>query len=454
MKIRHLKFKRSIFWFKRDLRIDDNRGFFYAYQNSREIIPIFIFIEDLLKKLKAFDSRLDFIIDLLNNLDKELSEICSRLFCFYGDPENIFERLIKTLNVDSVITNRANGYFGENLDNLVKKICSKYDVNFISIQDSFIGKIDKIGYKKVYFHFYKEWIKNLDLDICEINKNKKILLSDEVREKLSKNLLSEVIKNIKYEKNKFWSYKLLEERIKNFDFLNYEKTRNRLDLDGTSKLSPFIKFGAISLRKLFCLVKDKTSFDSQFLKELAWREFWYHIKFNFPEFKDLEFQEKRRNIKWENDEKFYKAITEAKTGYPIIDAAVIQLKTENWMYNRARMIFASFWCKDLLLDWRLGEKFFSYYLLDYDEIVNLGNWQWASSVGPDPKPLRIFNPVLQAKKFDPEAKYIKKYIPELKDYPPYMLLDPIKYNLKYYKPIVNHKEKIGLIKKYYLKDDF
>jgi len=133
----------------------------------------------------------------------------------------------------------------------------------------------------------------------------------------------------------------------------------------------------------------------------------------------------------------------------LIDAAIIQLKQENWMHNRARMIVASFLTKDLMIDWRWGESFFMEYLIDYDEVVNVGNWQWNASVGPDPKPLRIFNPIIQAKKFDPDCKFIKKYLPSLKKLPCFMLHDPLTYRPPYHEPIVNHFERLILIKKLY-----
>jgi len=235
-----------------------------------------------------------------------------------------------------------------------------------------------------------------------------------------------------------------------FRFNAYEKTRNLLYMDGTSKLSPYLRFGVLSLREILNWVIEETGLNSQYVKELAWREFWYHIKLNFPLMRDLEFQEKRRGIQWKGDDKFLEAIRSAETGYPIIDAAIRQLISEGWMHNRARMILASFFTKDLLLDWRLGEGFFKEHLLDYDEVVNIGNWQWNASVGPDPKPLRIFNPILQAQRFDPEATFIKGYIPELGHIPAHMLHNPLKYELPYPRPIVDHYKRLPLIKRVFM----
>ncbi|MGB9609001.1 MAG: FAD-binding domain-containing protein, partial [Minisyncoccia bacterium] len=237
-------------------------------------------------------------------------------------------------------------------------------------------------------------------------------------------------------------------RLKTFDFINYNQTKNFPGIDGSSKLSPYIRFGIISIRKIFNQVKDLSE---NYIRELAWREFWYHIKFYFNEFYNLEFQEKRRNLIWENNKDFIEKFFNAQTGYPIVDAGIIQLKTENWVHNRVRMILANFLTKDLLVDWRIGEKFFKDYLLDYDEVVNVGNWQWSASVGPDPKPFRIFNPMIQSQKFDLECIYIKKYIPELKKEENYKIHNPLKYKLNYYSPIINHFSAIKKAKNIFLK---
>ncbi|MCS7308524.1 MAG: hypothetical protein NZ526_08270, partial [Aquificaceae bacterium] len=151
-----------------------------------------------------------------------------------------------------------------------------------------------------------------------------------------------------------------EKRLESFSFESYEDTRNYPAMDGTSKLSPCIRFGILSLRKIFKKAQGKSE---QFIKELAWREFWYHIALNFPETKNVEFQEKRRNIAWENREEYIEAFLEGKTGYPIVDAGIRQLKTEKWLHNRVRMILASFLTKVLLVDWRVGEEFFKEHLL-------------------------------------------------------------------------------------------
>lgn len=436
-------YKRVIFWFRRDLRIDDNEGFYYACKNSLEVIPVFIFIPELLENFKSYGKRLGFVIECVKYLDSELRDIKGKLFCYYDSPEKVFDYLIKKYQPEAIFTNEAFSYTGKEIEEKLKRISLDKKITFHTFLNNFLCDIRKIPYKKVFTHFFKYWQANLNLKIYQPPEKIKVPLIKETT-------IKDILPKLNYQPNSYWRICFIFKRIKKFDYLNYDELRNRLDIDGTSRFSPYIRFGVISLRKIYKEAFKKAK-NSQFIKELSWREFWYHIKNYFPEFKDKEFQEKRRDIKWENNEKFIKAFIEGKTGYPIIDAAIRQLKEKNWLHNRARMIVASFLTKDLLVDWRIGEEFFKEYLIDYDEVVNIGNWQWNASVGPDPKPLRIFNPIIQARKFDPEAKYIKKYLPELKDLPAYMLFDPITYKLPYYKPIVNHYERIKLIREIYLK---
>ncbi|MEN3044481.1 MAG: deoxyribodipyrimidine photo-lyase [Candidatus Hydrothermales bacterium] len=437
-------YRRSIYWFKRDLRIEDNGAFFEAHSKSEELIPIFIFIPELLEKFKSNETRLGFVIECVKNLSDEIKSRGGKLFCFYEDPLIVIERLILNYKSDAVFTNRAFSWSVEKIEKKIELLCKEKNIPFHSFCDNFLVDPRSIPYTKVYSAFYKKWEKRL---VLLPYTTPKVIKTPNIKEPE----LEDTLNKLKFRPNLYWKISFGFERLEKFDFHQYDKLRNRLDLDGTSKLSPYIRFGVISLRKLCKKALENESKNSKFVKELAWREFWYHIKLNFPELNLLEFQEKRRGLNWQNDEKFIKAFMEAKTGYPIVDAAIIQLKEEGWMHNRARMIVANFLTKDLLVDWRIGEKFFMDYLIDYDEVVNVGNWQWCASVGTDPKPLRIFNPIKQAKKFDPEGLFIKKYIPDLKNIPPQMLHDPIKFDLPYYKTIVNHYERALLAKEFYSK---
>ncbi|MCS7200808.1 MAG: DNA photolyase family protein [Patescibacteria group bacterium] len=429
---------KSIYWFKRDLRIFDNRALIQCLSDSNEVYSIFIFDDNILNNLKAFDNRLYFLKIAVDDLNRKIP-----LKIFYGQTEKIIEYLLEELRPDSLYTAISLTWEGEERTSKVRNICQKRGVKFVEVFDNFLVDPRKIEFRRVFSHFLRKWLVSVDDKILDVDEN---LLRKFKLIKTDKFQIPEKIKNIKVNKNFYWSLEFLNERISNFNFREYDRTRNLLAIDGTSKLSPYIRFGLISIRYLFHLAKRE---NGSFLVELAWREFWYHIKHYFPQLRNLEFQERRRNLSWQNNERLIRAFEEGKTGYPIVDAAIRQLTTENWMHNRARMIVGSFLTKDLLADWRIGEKFFSRYLIDYDEVVNTGNWQWVASVGPDPKPLRIFNPIIQAKKFDPQAKYILKYLPELRNEKLENILDPFKGNLKYIKPIVNHREIISKIKELY-----
>ena len=437
------RYDKVIFWFKKDLRIDDNQALYEAVSNSKKIIPIFIFVPSLLDRFGRRPDRLGFIVSALRDLETKIKKKGGQLYTFYGEPREIFPEILKISKAQAIFTNQALSFSGEKIEEEVQKICSSFGIQFYKYMGNYLCDIRRLTYQKVFTPFFKEWMKNLDL--------KSYPTPDHLNTPyLSFPTLEKILPMLKYDENRFFPLDMGFIRLKDFNFRDYEKTRNRLDLDGTSKLSPYIRFGVISLRTIFKRAVEEAGPNCQFIKELAWREFWYHIKHNFPELKNLEFQEKRRNLPWKFDEKMFEAFISGQTGYPIVDAAIRQLKLEGYMHNRARMIVASFLTKDLLIDWRIGEKFFREHLLDYDEVVNTGNWQWVASVGPDPKPFRIFNPILQAQKFDPEAKYIKKYLPELKDVHPYMLHNPLKYKLSYHKPMVNHYEQVKIAKEIFL----
>jgi deoxyribodipyrimidine photo-lyase len=223
----------------------------------------------------------------------------------------------------------------------------------------------------------------------------------------------------------------------NRDFSSYDDLRNIPWIDGSTRLSPYIRFGIFSIREIYQKVKDNPTL----LSEIIWREFWYHIAYYFPFTYEYEFQERKRSIVWLQDTDSYewKMFEAGKTGYPLVDAAIKQLYETNWMHNRLRMVVASFLTKNLGIDWRIGEKWFKKHLIDYDEAVNFGNWQWSASVGADPKPVRIFNPLLQSERFDPDVVFIKKYLPELADIAN-ARIHSLELGWVYCPPIVDQKE--------------
>lgn len=429
-----------IFLFRRDLRIYDNKWLIEAAKKCKNLIPVFIFDDNILSQLHSKDMRVWFIIDALRELETKLNQIWSKLFVYKWDRVEILKKLIQENNIDAFFVNKANFEYTKKQDEEIKNFCEASWVVYNEYLDSTLADIKDVPVRKVYTPFYKQWINYIftkEEDIKKINTD----FAETDNEKVYSGL--DAWKNTRDIKN-------IRKRLYKFDFCSYDDTRNLPYMDGTSKLSPYIRFWVLSIREIYNFVESLSCDTLSFQKELAWREFWYHISYNFPYALGTEFLEKRRGINWENNQKYIDAWKEAKTWYPIVDAGILQLKQEWWIHNRVRMILASFLTKDLLVDWRIWEKFFADYLMDYDAAVNIWNWQWATSVWADPKPLRIFNPILQSQKFDPDAEYIKKYIPELKDEPAYKIHDPLKYELDYYKPIVNHYDTSKIAKDRFL----
>lgn len=436
---------RSLFWFKRDLRLEDNVGLDECLEVSDLILPVFIIDRPLLEELDGPAEKTGFLLACLERLDKKLRGKRSRLFCFYGKPEEIFPRLLDEGKVEAVFTNTSHSWTGQEKQSEVEKICRKKSVKFFSFNDSLLVQPEKVPPRKVFGAFFKIWLQNLTREKLILKKEPAALRTPE----LAWPGLRDVSGLLTHSKNRHWSPDYAEKRIRNYAFSSYDGLRNRLDVDGTSRLSVAIRFGLVSIRQVLLQARKVLPADAQFIRELGWREFWYHIRYHFPRTRDLEFQEKRRGLKWLNREEDIRAVEEARTGYPVIDAAIRQLKEEGWMHNRARLIVASFVTKDLLIDWRVGEKLFKKYLLDYDEVVNTGNWQWSASVGADPRPLRIFNPQLQARKFDPDCRYIKKYVPELRKFSPEQIhaLEVSGYPA----PVIDHRAASIRARQFYLK---
>jgi deoxyribodipyrimidine photo-lyase len=433
-----------MFWFRRDLRVKDNSGLYHAVRESSEVIPIFIFDENILENLPDKNLRLGFIIEAIKQLKADLLKLGSNLLVLKGTPSDLIPKIARRDRVDAIYVNKAYSFYGRNRDNELKGTLKAYNVEFREFEDTLLVETDRIPQRKVFTPFYKLWSK--------AEKRIQLLAIRRIDSpKGDKQPFDKVINGLSFSTSSKWPINFPGDRLNRFDFSNYMNTRNYPYIDGTSRLSPYIRFGIVSIRQIYGRVKSETPKTETYISELAWREFWYHIMHYFPETIDAEFQEKRRDIKWINKETWYEAWKEGRTGYPIVDAGMRQLKEEGWIHNRIRMIVASFLTKDLLIDWRMGDRHFFDYLIDYDEAVDIGNWQWTASVGPDPKPLRIFNPMLQSKRYDPDCKYIKKYVSELKAIDPEKIHDPLTYDLPYYRPIVNHYEMSRLARDKYLK---
>jgi len=412
----------SIFWFRRDLRFIDNHGLFKALTQSKIVNPIFIFDENITKKLDINDHRLAFIKSQLNNLDKELIKFNSSLNIYYGSPIKIFEKIINENSIDAVFWNKDYEPYAIKRDKEIEKLLKSNNIKSFNFKDQVIFeerevvKNDGSPYV-VYTPYSKKWIEKFS------NKDVKHFKSETFLSKIKR--LKKLNTNTK-------TFDINESNIKppkvnfNNDIINnYERDRNTPETDGTSKLGLHLRFGTKSIRSL--VKKSNLSENKTFLKELIWREFFMQILWHFPETTTQCFKSKYEKIKWRNNMDEFNAWCEGKTGYPIVDAGMRELNETGFMHNRVRMITASFLCKHLLIDWRIGEKYFASKLFDYEQSSNIGNWQWVAGCGVDAAPyFRIFNPYEQQKKFDKEKVYIKKWISEYD-------------TTKYPQEIVNHK---------------
>ncbi len=427
-----------LFIFRQDLRTFDNTWLIEAIKNSENLLTIFVLDKNLIDWFWWFtDKKFLFLKEALLNLDKNLQELGWKLVIFYDKPEIIIPAIIKKYNINAVFTNKSYSRYGKKRDNNLELFCLENKVTFLQFADYLLVEPEAVPARKVFTPFYKLWQKQIwEIKIQNI---KSLSCNLEIFWENISNFDIKLFLNslIPWEKHPYFTLDFLQSRLDNFDFSIYDDFRNDLDKDWTSRLSVYLRFWLISVREIYLKVKDLSP---SFVSELAWREFWQHIDYYFPYAKELEFQERKRNIKWKYDPYLFQKWCMWETGYPVVDAAMKQLLETNWMHWRARMIVASFLTKDLLIDWRLGEAFFKKHLLDYDENVNFWNWQWSASVWADPKPLRIFNPCLQSAKFDTEAKFIKKYIKELENVRVKEIHNPIYNNLDYARIIVNHNE--------------
>lgn len=412
----------NIFWFRRDLRLKDNAGLYEALTSGKEVLPVFIFDKNILDELPRDDARVTFIHSLLEEIQGELKKHKKSLAVFHGAPEDIFKKLIAKHSIKAVYTNHDYEPYAIKRDMLIKEFLQKKSVDFKTYKDQVIFEKDEVTKDDglpyvVYTPYMKKWKENFSKSQLKNHPSEDSIsrISNHSYPFLSLNDIGFEPSDIKPQK-----YSLDASLI-----TDYKETRDFPATDGTSHISPYLRFGALSIREVAALaLKSKKD---TFLNELIWREFFMQILWHFPKTVTESFRPKYDNIKWRNNEREFKAWCEGKTGYPIVDAGMRELNTTGTMHNRVRMVTASFLCKHLLIDWRWGEAYFAQKLLDYEQSSNVGNWQWASGSGVDAAPyFRIFNPTEQVKKFDKDLKYIKKWVPEFEE------LD--------YLPIVDHKE--------------
>mgnify|MGYP001056994603 FL=1 len=414
----------TIFWFRRDLRLNDNVGLYEALRGDHTVLPIFIFDSDILEKLPEDDARVTFIHDTLQNIQSTLKEEHnSSIAMFHGKPIDIFKHLVDSYDIGAVYTNHDYEPYAKARDEKVASFLNENHIEFKTFKDQVVFEKSEIVKKDgkpymVYTPYMKLWkatFRTLDFRDFPSEMVLKNLIPTTNLPNLS---LSDIgfIKSQQEIKPYLVTSSLIQ---------NYEATRNFPSQDSTSKLGPHLRFGTVSIRKM--VKKAITEKNEIFWQELIWREFFTQILWHFPYTKNDSFKAKYDRIEWRNNETEFKAWCEGKTGYPLVDAGMRQLNETGFMHNRVRMLVGSFLCKHLLIDWRWGEAYFGEKLHDYDMASNVGNWQWVAGCGVDAAPyFRIFNPTTQIQKFDKDLNYIKQWVPDFQE-------------LTYPMPIVDHK---------------
>jgi deoxyribodipyrimidine photo-lyase len=413
--------KITVFWFRRDLRLEDNTGLYYALQQEKNVLPLFIFDRNILDKLEdKADARVQFIHTQLLDLKSQLEQKGGSLLVREGKPDEVFEKLSEEFAIEAVYTNRDYEPYATERDTLVESILRKKGAAFLSFKDQVIFEPGEIvngtgEFYKVFTPYSRAWVaKYRQTKIQSLPAPNWESLFPIASQPMSS------LRDLDFHESKMEiPPKITDEDL----ILHYDRTRNFPAQRGTSRLGIHLRFGTISIRQL-AQVADRLN--ETFLKELIWREFYMMILFFNPQVVDRAFKPEYDRIRWINNPEDFKAWCEGRTGYPIVDAGMRELNETGFMHNRVRMITATFLTKMLLIDWRWGEAYFAQKLLDYDLAANNGSWQWAAGTGTDAQPyFRIFNPDTQTAKFDRDRAYIKRWIPELE-------------TNKYAKPIVDY----------------
>lgn len=401
----------TVFWFRRDLRTFDNAGLYHALQKGN-VLPIFIFDPNILSELPPDDARVTFIHDLLEKLNRQLRY---GLAVFMGDPLQIFGQLSENHSITDVYCNSDYEPYGIQRDKEVAEMLASKGIGFHSFKDQVIFERDEIVKDDgspyvVYTPYSKRWFERFTPDMTRAYPSADLL---EHTVKHDYPFLS--LADIGFERSAI-SVPDYDDSMQMMD--RYSETRNFPAPDATSNLSPHLRFGSVSIRQMVGRAINHP--DKTFVKELIWREFFMNILWHFPHTVTRSFKPEYDRIRWVNNKAHFEAWCNGMTGYPMVDAGMRQLLHTGRMSNRVRMVVASFLCKDLLIDWRWGEAWFAQKLLDYEQSSNVGNWQWAAGSGVDAAPyFRVFNPVEQQRKFDPDGEYVRRWIPELDslDYP-------------------------------------
>lgn len=454
-----MKYPLSLFIFRRDLRLTDNIGLITALKESKLVLPCFIFDpRQCLDNPYKSSNALQFMLESLQDLEKQLEQKSARLFYFDGVSEKVVETIIKKYKIAAVYFNKDYTPFSQYRDQNIKLVCAKHHCDVFTFDDALLIapdlslKADGTPYK-VFTSFYKN---SLKFPVQKPIKNN--FKNFATQFKMPKFSFKKILAEYRLKPFVKGGRKECQQRLAQLgELINYKNERDYPAKDATSHLSAYMKFTNCSVREIYYAIKNNVTDADSLIRELYWRDFFSSIAFYFPHVFGKSFYKKYDRVAWKNNEKLFKAWCQGKTGFPIVDAGMRQLNQTGYMHNRLRLITASFLVKDLHIHWLRGEQYFAQKLIDYDPAVNNGNWQWVAGTGVDAQPyFRIFNPWLQQKKFDNNCVYIKTWLPELSHLENKIIHHWYEASYQqlasYPKPIVDHAQESLLAKRLYNKD--
>lgn len=468
-----------LFWHRRDLRLVDNLGLAAGRDRTPNIVGIFCLDPGLLEDEAVAPARVAYMIGCLAELQARYTEAGGQLLIVQGDPSQQIPALAKALNATAVYWNRDVEPYSRQRDTAVAEALKAAGIEFrTTFWDQLLHAPGDVLTGSgtpytVYTPFWRNWVKQSKAEPLPAPAGLAALSDRQNQAAEQAGVISlPTAADLGFD----WAggfpvdpgEQAAQERLEDFcqedrAIATYDEQRNFPFSDGTSRLSAALKFGAIGIRTVWAAAdaayqrcrSDETRQNIRtWQQELAWREFYQHVMYFFPELAAGPYREPLKDFPWVNDSAQFEAWCQGRTGYPIVDAAMRQLNETGWMHNRCRMIVASFLTKDLIINWQWGEKYFMQHLVDGDLSANNGGWQWSASSGMDPKPLRIFNPASQSQKFDPEAEYIRQWVPEIRHLDTGWLVQGTipaeeRDRAGYPEPIVNHKTQQALFKEKY-----
>ncbi len=448
---------KQLFWFRRDLRLNDNHGLFHALSQG-SVIACFIWDSKILSTLELKTPRVNFIQQSLEEIKQQLQQINSDLIILNGDVEDELSNLITTHKIQSLYWNEDYEPWAIKRDQQIWEKFTQQGITCHSYKDQTIfAKREILNQQSkpytVYTPYKNTWLQKLNQDACQRYPSESLFANFQQLPTQEQYFIPSEHGFTKLPALKGGTTQA-QQRLLNFTekLAHYNLTRDYPAQDLTSYIGVDLRFGTLSIRQAVQFATAQNSDGSAiWLSELIWRDFFSQILFNFPHVATEAFRTEYNQLNYTNNLDWFDKWCNGQTGYPIVDAGMRQLNQTGFMHNRVRMICASFLCKDLLIDWRLGEAYFAKKLLDYDLASNNGNWQWCSSTGCDAQPyFRIFNPYLQSKKFDPTGEYLRKFIPEIAHLSDKLIHCPnnedLFSDLNYPQPIVNHPTQVKLAK--------